>query len=41
MGGRGRKVNSVQSITGIPVNDDLFHHGSKLHVTDMDSFSFS
>ena len=33
MDGRGGKVNSVESITGIPATDVLLQHGSESQVT--------
>jgi len=41
MDGRGGKVNSVESVTGIPATDVFLQHGSKSQVTDMNLCSLS
>ena len=41
MDGRGGKVNSVESVTGIPAADVFLQNGSKSHVTGMNLCNLS
>ena len=41
MDGTGGKVNSLKSVSGIPVNDVFLKHGSKSQSADMTLCSLS